>query len=138
MIEQRTSYGLGTTVDLPFDMAVARVRQELAVEGFGVLTEIDVAETLRSKLQVQFRPYVILGACNPPLALQALSAERDIGLLLPCNVIVYAADEEGRSVVAVMDPRAALALADNPQVADVAAEVEDRLRRVLERVGAPG
>jgi uncharacterized protein (DUF302 family) len=134
MIEQTTRYGIGTTVDLPYAAAVERVREELGKEGFGVLTEIDIAATLKKKLDVAFRPYVILGACNPPLAHQALSAETDIGLLLPCNVVVYAADEEGRSVVAAMDPQAALSLADNPQIEGVAKEVRTRLQRVLERV----
>lgn len=140
MVEQTTRYGIGTTVDLPYETAVQRTRDELAREGFGVLTEIDVAATLRNKLGVEFRPYVILGACNPPLAHQALSAERDIGLLLPCNVIVYADDVPGRSVVAALDPEEALKLAGNEQVAPLAAEVKSRLQRVLEAVerGAGG
>jgi uncharacterized protein (DUF302 family) len=134
MIEQTTRYGFGTTVDLPYAQAVERVREELGKEGFGVLTEIDVAATLKKKIDVDFRPYIILGACNPPLAHRALSAEPDIGLLLPCNVVVYADEREGRSVVAAMDPQAALALADNPAVAPIAADVRARLQRVLERV----
>jgi uncharacterized protein (DUF302 family) len=136
MVEQTTRYGIGTTVELPYEAAVARVREELGKEGFGVLTEIDVAATLKKKLDVAFRPYMILGACNPPLAHRALSAETDIGLLLPCNVVVYAAEQEGRSVVAAMDPDAALSLADNPQIAELATEVKERLQRVLERVSA--
>jgi uncharacterized protein (DUF302 family) len=136
MVEQTTRYGIGTTVELPYEAAVARVREELGKEGFGVLTEIDVAATLKKKLDVAFRPYIILGACNPPLAHRALSAETDIGLLLPCNVVVYAAEQEGRSVVAAMDPDAALSLADNPQIAELATEVKERLQRVLERVSA--
>jgi uncharacterized protein (DUF302 family) len=134
MIEQTTRYGFGTTVDLPYAQAVERVREELGKEGFGVLTEIDVAATLKKKIDVDFRPYIILGACNPPLAHQALTAEPDIGLLLPCNVVVYADEREGRSVVAAMDPQAALALADNPAVEPIAADVRARLQRVLERV----
>jgi uncharacterized protein (DUF302 family) len=134
MIEQTTRYGFGTTVDLPYAEAVERVREELGKEGFGVLTEIDVAATLKKKIDVDFRPYIILGACNPPLAHQALSAEPDIGLLLPCNVVVYADEREGRSVVAAMDPQAALALADNPAVEPIAADVRARLQRVLEGV----
>ena len=111
MVEQTTRYGISTTVDLEYAAAVERTKEELAKEGFGVLSEIDIAGALKTKLGVDFRPYVILGACNPPLAHQALQAERDIGLLLPCNVIVYEADEEGRSVVAAMDPVEALSLA---------------------------
>lgn len=135
MIEQTTRYGIGTTVDLPYPQAVERTREELAKEGFGILTEIDIAATLKKKLDVDFRPYVILGACNPPLAHRALQAERDIGLLLPCNVIVYAADEDGRSVVAAMDPEEALSLTDNDEIQPVAAEVRERLSRALEAVG---
>src|SRR5690606_29237040 len=134
MIEQSTRYGISTTVGLEYGQAVERTRQELAKEGFGILSEIDVAETLKQKLEVDFRPYVILGACNPPLAHRVLTAERDLGLLLPCNVVVYAADEPGRSVVAAMDPEAALELTDNPQVREVAREVSARLERVRSRV----
>jgi len=132
MIEQTTHYGLGTTVELPYEGAVAVVREALAVEGFGVLTEIDVAATLKQKLGVEFRPYLILGACNPPLAYQALTAERDIGLLLPCNVIVYSADEPGKSVVAALDPLEVLQLAGNDAVRPLAHEVRQKLERVLE------
>jgi uncharacterized protein (DUF302 family) len=137
VIEQTTRYGLGTRVPLEYAEAVERVREELAREGFGVLTEIDIAATLKKKLDADFRPYIILGACNPPLALRALTAERDIGLLLPCNVIVYAADEPGSSVVAAMDPEAALELTGNDAVRDVAREVRGRLERVLAAVAQP-
>jgi uncharacterized protein (DUF302 family) len=136
MVEQTTQYGLSTTVALPYERAVDRTREELAKEGFGVLSEIDIRATLKKKLDVDFRPYVILGACNPPLAHQALTAEVDIGLLLPCNVVVYAGEQEGTSVVAAMDPEAALALTGNPQVGPLAVEVKQRLRRVLEGVSA--
>ena len=136
MVEQTTSYGIGTTVALPYERAVERTREELAKEGFGVLTEIDVAATLKKKLDVDFRPYVILGACNPPLAHRALTAERDIGLLLPCNVVVYAGDAPGTSVVAAMDPVAALALTGNDAVRPLAREVRERLERALQRLSA--
>jgi uncharacterized protein (DUF302 family) len=126
------AYGFGTTIAAPTDVVLRRVRDALAAEGFGVLTEIDLAATLQKKLGVDFRPYVILGACNPSLAHQALSSELDIGLLLPCNVVVRAADQEGSSVVSIMDPEAALALAGNEGIAPVAAEVKARLLRVLD------
>ena len=131
MIMQRTAYGFGVTVPIAFDAAVERTRAALAAEGFGVLTEIDVAATLKRKLDVDFRPYVILVACNPPLAHRALTAERDIGLLLPCNVIVYAGDVPGTSVVAAMDPVAALALTGRDEIGHLAAEVRARLERAL-------
>lgn len=134
MIEQTTRYGLRTTVELPYEEAVERTRAELAKEGFGVLTEIDVRSTLQKKLDVDFRPYIILGACNPPLAHRALSAEQDIGLLLPCNVVVYAGDREGTSVVAAMDPKSVLSLAQTEALAPLGAEVKERMRRVLKGV----
>jgi uncharacterized protein (DUF302 family) len=131
MVEQTTPYGMSVVVEAPFQQAVERVRDELLKEGFGVLSEIDIAATLKKKLDVDFRPYLILGACNPPLAHQALQAERDIGLLLPCNVIVYEADDPSRSVVAAMDPVQALSLAANEQIGPLAGEVRARLQRVL-------
>jgi uncharacterized protein (DUF302 family) len=131
MVQQTTRYGMTSIVDAPFERAVERTREELAKEGFGVLSEIDIAATLKKKLDVDFRPYLILGACNPPLAHQALQAERDIGLLLPCNVIVYEADDPSRSVVAAMDPVQALSLAANEQIGPLAGEVRARLQRVL-------
>jgi uncharacterized protein (DUF302 family) len=137
-MQNSTKYGFGTTLDLPYEQAVERTRAALAEEGFGVLTEIDVRATLKNKLDVDFRPYIILGACNPPLAHRALTAEREIGLLLPCNVVVYAADEEGRSVVSVMDPEAALALTENDAVAPIAADVRGRLERMLKSLETAG
>ncbi len=134
MNELDLPYGFGTTVDAPYEDTVTRVREALAAEGFGVLTEIDVKATLKKKIDVDFRPYVILGACNPPLAHRALSTELDIGLLLPCNVIVYAADEPQRSVVGVMDPVAALALTGRDEIRPVAEDVKARMQRVLDRV----
>ena len=136
MIAQTTRYGIGTTVPLDYEQAVARTKEALAAEGFGVLAEIDVAATLKKKLDVDFRPYVILGACNPPLAHRALTAERDIGLLLPCNVVVYADDAPGRSVVVALDPVEALRLTENEAIAPVADEVRQRLVRVLEAIEA--
>ena len=136
MARQSTSYGSSISVALTYVEAVERTRAALAEEGFGILCEIDVTATMKKKLDVDFRPYVILGACNPPLAHRALVAEREIGLLLPCNVVVYAEDEEGRSVVAAMDPEAALDLTGNEEVRGVAREVKERLARVLEALAA--
>ncbi|RMG11681.1 MAG: DUF302 domain-containing protein [Planctomycetota bacterium] len=133
-MEQPTRYGLNVEVDLPYADAVARAREALAGEGFGILCEIDVRAALKEKLGVDFRPYVILGACNPPLAHQALSAERDIGLLLPCNVIVYAADAEGKSVVAAIDPVTQLGVVGRDDLCSLAEDVKQRLARVLEAV----
>jgi uncharacterized protein (DUF302 family) len=135
MLQHPTRYGLSTTVPLPYDQALTRTREALASEGFGVLTEIDVAATLRKKLNVDFRPYVILGACNPALAHRALQAELDIGLLLPCNVVVYASDDLSSSVVAALDPVEALSLSGSEAVRPIAEEVRGRLQRVLAEVG---
>jgi uncharacterized protein (DUF302 family) len=123
-------FGMRKTLDAPFEMALARVPEVLKAEGFGVLTEIDVRQTLKDKLGVDFRKYRILGACNPPFAHQALQAELEVGLLLPCNVIVYQADDR-RTVVAAVDPMATLAATDD-RLRPVAEAVRDKLRRVLD------
>jgi uncharacterized protein (DUF302 family) len=125
-----TKYGFGKTVALGFDAAVERVTQELQKEGFGVLTDIDVAATLKKKLGKDMTPYRILGACNPPLAHRALEAEPSIGLLLPCNVVVRQ-DAAGKVSVEIMDPNAVLELVDKPAIAQLAAEVRQKLERVL-------
>lgn len=127
-------YGMTRTVDLPYDRAVERTREALGREGFGVLSEIDIRATLKKKLDVDTRPYTILGACNPPLAHQAFNAEPSIGLLLPCNVVVYATDDAGRSVVAAIDPEVSLGRVGNESLAPLATEVKARLRRVLDSV----
>src|SRR5690242_2723468 len=125
------SYGFGRVVNLPYDQTTQRTREALKEQGFGVLTEIDVKATMKAKLDAEFRPYIILGACNPPLAHRALSAELGIGLLLPCNVIVYAADEAGKSVVGALDPVEALSISGNEALRPLASEVRGRLERVL-------
>ena len=131
MNEQSFAYGMKKTLALPVDQADARVREELQKEGFGVLTEIDVQATLKKKLDVDFRPYRILGACNPSLAHQALSAETDIGLLLPCNVVVYAGENQDESVVAVLDPEVQLSVTGRDEIRPLAREVRTRMERVL-------
>ena len=135
MLQHTTRYGISTTVPVPFDQALTRTREALGSEGFGILTEIDVRATLRKKLDVEFRPYIILGACNPPLAHRALQAELDIGLLLPCNVVVYSTDDPARTVVAALDPVEALSLSGNEAVQPIAEEVRSRLQRVVASVG---
>jgi len=131
----KISYGFKKTVSLPIEEADQRLREELKKEGFGVLTEIDVKATLKEKLDVDFRPYKILGACNPPLAHQALTQETDIGLLLPCNVIVYQGDEAGTSVVGVLDPSVQLGITGRSDIEPLAADVRARMERVLEALG---
>lgn len=136
MARQTSKYGLSVEAALPYGQAVERIREELAKEGFGVLTEIDVKATLKKKLDVDFRPYIILGACNPPIAHQALQAERDIGLLLPCNVIVYEADDADKSVIAAIDPIEQLKVTGNASIEPFAAEVRAKLERALDRAAS--
>jgi uncharacterized protein (DUF302 family) len=129
-------YGFQEQLPVPYDQAVELAREALAACGFGVLTEIDVRATLKKKLDVEFRPYVILGACNPPFAHRALTSELPIGLLLPCNVIVHAGDRPGTSVVAVVDPVTQIGKTGRDDLKPLAAEVRDLLRQALERVRA--
>ena len=127
-----SSYTLTATTDLPFTEAVARARDELAREGFGILCEIDVQATLEKKLGVEREPYLILGACNPPLAHQALEAEPELGVLLPCNVIVY--QEHGKTHIAAVDAERMLSIVGNDELASTASDVRTRLEAVVERV----
>jgi uncharacterized protein (DUF302 family) len=124
-----SSYGFGAHLDLPYETAIARVKDALKAEGFGVLTEIDVRRTLQEKLGVEMAPYVILGACNPPLAHRALEAEPEVGLLLPCNVVVRAEGDGSR--VDIADPEAMLGIVGNPALTALATEARARLTRAL-------
>ena len=124
-------YHFSKTLDLPFDKAVDRVTEALKQEGFGILTQIDVKETLKKKLDVDFRNYRILGACNPPLAYRALQQEPKIGTMLPCNVIVQETDA-GQVEVSAIDPVASMMAIDNPSLGDVAATVQSKLKGIVE------
>jgi uncharacterized protein (DUF302 family) len=126
-----TGYTLTRTTPLPFGEAVEHLRAELKAEGFGVLCEIDVQATMREKLGVEGEPYLILGACNPALAHQALQAEPGLGVLLPCNVVVY--ERRGETQISAIDPERMLSIVGNDQLAPVAAEVKERLGAVVER-----
>lgn len=130
MTKTVTDYAYRTKLNLPYEQAVEKITAALKEEGFGVLTEIDVRATLKKKLDADFRNYVILGACNPALAHQALNTELEIGLLLPCNVIVY--EENGGSVVSIVDPISMLGVVENPELSPVADEARTRLQRVIE------
>jgi uncharacterized protein (DUF302 family) len=131
-IPTETPYSMTITTGLDFDTAVERVREELLAEGFGVLTEIDVKRTLAQKLGVEGDPYLILGACNPQLAHRGLGLEPDLGVLLPCNVVLRVDGNTTR--VSAMEPIAAMQLAANPALAPLAAEAHDRLERALTRI----
>lgn len=132
---EKTKYGYTREVGAAFDEAVEKTREALKTEGFGVLSEIRMDEKLKEKLGVDFRKYVILGACNPPLAYRTIQEDIEIGLLLPCNVIVYEGDEPGRSVVAVIDAEAMMSVVgDAPVIVETAAEVNAKLTRALESV----
>ena len=130
------AYTFGITLRLPAHEARPLVEAALRAEGFGVLTEIDVAATMQAKLGVAYSPYLILGACNPSLAHRALQADPSIGALLPCNVVLR--EDAGQTLVEAMDPRAVMGLVENAEVETVAAEAEARLRRVIGSLGAHG
>jgi uncharacterized protein (DUF302 family) len=127
---QHSKYGFSKTVDVPYEEAVEKARAALKAEGFGVLSEIDIKEKLKEKLGVDFRNYVILGACNPPLVYKTLQEEINIGLLLPCNVIVY--EEESGTVVCAVDAAKMLSVVGNPKLEATASRVNEKLRRVID------
>ena len=129
---EETRYGLRADLNVPYEQALERAKAALQNEGFGVLTSIDVQQTLKQKLDREFRKYMILGACNPGLAHRALSAELEVGLLLPCNVIVY--ERDGGASVAAMAPLPAMGIIGNPELEHVAREADERLRRAIERL----
>lgn len=126
----RVGYGYGRSLDLSFGDALARTKEALKKEGFGVLCEIDIREKLKEKLGVDFRQYVILGACNPPIAHQSLQLELNLGLLLPCNVVVYV--DGDRTVVAAIDAARMLSIVGNPELEGAAAQVNEKLRRAID------
>ena len=133
MASEISDLALRVRLEVPYEEAVEVVTAALKAEGFGVLTEIDVKATMKKKLDADFRKYAILGACNPPLAHRALSTELEIGLLLPCNVIVY--EEDGGSVVSIVDPISMLGVVDSPELQPVADEARARLGRVAKALG---
>jgi uncharacterized protein (DUF302 family) len=134
-VVSKTKYGFTRDVPMGFDEAVERTRDVLKDEGFGVLSEIRMDEKFKEKLGVDFRKYVILGACNPPLAYKTVQEDINIGLLLPCNVVVYEADDAGRSTVAAIDARAMMSfVGESPEIVGVAGEVNEKLQRAIERL----
>jgi uncharacterized protein (DUF302 family) len=134
MMEEVMNFAFSTVLDTGYDDAVSRVTDVLKEEGFGVLTEIDVKETFKKKLDKEFRKYVILGACNPPYAYRSLEADLNVGLLLPCNVIVYETDDN-KAYVAAINPVLALEVIHNQELKELAEEVSEKLKRVIEKVG---
>ncbi len=128
-----SNYSIRKIVDLSYEEAVERVKEELKKEGFGVLTEIDVKATLKKKIDKEFKKYIILGACNPNFAYQALQLEEELGLLLPCNVVVYEKDS-GETAVVAIDPREALTISGNKDLDEVADQVGSHLERVIDRM----
>jgi uncharacterized protein (DUF302 family) len=128
----KLSYGYGRILDQPFDVALQRTRESLKAEGFGVLCEIDIKEKLKEKLGVEFTKYVILGACNPPLAYHALQEEMNLGLLLPCNVVVY--EKDGKSFVAAINASKMLSIVGNAALEATAGQVNEKLERVIDNL----
>jgi len=128
---KKTTYGFTKTIDMDFKQSVKKVKEELKKEGFGILTEIDVQATLKKKLDVDFKPYRIPGTCNPPFAYKVLQTEEQIGLMLPCNVIVYVNDSDETVIVAI-DPQSSMQAVDNPDLQGISEQVQSKLRSVIE------
>jgi uncharacterized protein (DUF302 family) len=124
--------GFTKSIDKPFEVVVEKIKQELQKEGFGVLTSIDLREKFKEKLGIDFHKYVILGACNPPFAHKAVTIEKDIGLMLPCNVVVY--EKDGKTVVSIIKPTVAMSAIENEKLLDVAQSVEQKLKKVFESI----
>lgn len=125
-------YGFSKTFDMPYEQVIEKVTAELKKEGFGVLTSIDVKDTLKQKINVDFKKYAILGACNPPIAHRALQEEEDLGLLLPCNVVVY--EKENKTRVSIFDPMVMTWIMENDNMKPIATEVQEKLQRVLKAI----
>ena len=128
---KESSYSFSKVVDLSYEAAIEKVTEDLKEEGFGILTEIDVKATLKKKLDVDVKPYQILGACNPPFAYKSLQAEEQIGLMLPCNVIVYVNDQ-GETIVAAVDPVASMKAVENENLSEVAKTIQGKLKKVID------
>jgi uncharacterized protein (DUF302 family) len=126
------NYGIAKTIELSYEEAILKVTEELKKEGFGVLTTIDVKETLKKKLDVDFQKYIILGACNPPFAYEALKAEEQIGLLLPCNFIIY--EKEGKTIVSAFNPSTISAISNNPKLNEISAKLNEKIYKVLDSI----
>lgn len=126
------SYGFKKEVNLNFNEAIEKIKEELKKEGFGILTEIDVKKTLKEKLNVEYDDYIILGACNPLFAYEALKVEKEIGLLLPCNVIVYS--QNGKTAVSIINPLKAMSIVENPLLKEMVQEVEEKLKKVIDNI----
>jgi uncharacterized protein (DUF302 family) len=126
------NYGITKTIELSYEQAIEKVTEELKKEGFGVLTTIDVKETLKKKLDVDFQKYIILGACNPPFAYEALKAEEQIGLLLPCNFIIY--EKEGKTIVSAFNPSTISVVSNNEKLNEISAKLNEKIYKVLESI----
>ena len=133
-MEKVKRYAFNTVLDISYEDAISKVKNALKKEGFGVLTEIDVKETLKKKLGIEFRKYVIMGACNPPYAHRSLEADMDVGLLLPCNVIVYETNDR-KAYVEAINPVSALEVIQSQELKSIAEEVSEKLKKVVENVG---